>query len=169
MNPNALFLIVIAVLFICFFAGRRAGLIRTLIPIASALASFCLVAIAAPIFGEELTEDLAELQFIDAMISVLSFAVAFFILRWLIRAILKFFRLIGDVPIAGSIDRALGGIAGFAGGLIIIWSAFFFLLLFYGPEGLPELFDAINGNAFVRLLYNNNLVMTLINYFIFAA
>ena len=169
MNPDALFLIILAILFTCFFAGRRIGLIRTLIPIASALASFCLLAIALPVFREDIADDMAGLQLTDALVSFSAFIATFMIFHWLIKAVLRFFRIIGDAPIAGSINRTLGGIAGFAGGLMIIWGAFFFLLLFYGPEGLPELFSAVNGNEFVKLLYNNNLIMTLVNYFIFAA
>ena len=168
MNPNTLFLIIIAVLLICFFAGRRAGLIRTLIPIVSALASFCLLAIAIPIFRKDITESIMGLEIIDAAASAVAFVVTFLILRWLIKAILRFFRIIGDAPVVGTVNRALGGIVGFAGGLIIIWGMFFFLLLFYGPKGLPEFFDAVNGNEFVKLLYNNNLIMTLVDYFVFA-
>ncbi len=168
MNSNTLFLIVIAILLICFFAGRRAGLIRTLIPIASALASFCLLAIALPIFRKDITDSIMGFEIIDAAASAVAFAVTFLILRWIIKAVLRFFRIIGDAPVVGTVNRALGGIVGFLGGLVIIWGTFFFLLLFYGPQGLPEFFDAINGNEFVKLLYNNNLIMTLVDYFVFA-
>ena len=169
MNPNALFLIILAVLLTCFFAGRRAGLVRTLIPIASAIAAFCLLAITVPVFRADVTDYLVGLQLTDAVVSAAAFIVTFLILRWLIKAVLRFFRLIGDAPLISSLNRALGGIAGFVGGLIIVWGTFFFLLIFFGPDGLPDFFDAINGNEFVKLLYNNNPVMTLINYFIFSS
>ena len=169
MDPNALFLIIIAVLLICFFAGRRVGLIRSLIPVASAIASFCLLAIALQVLKEDMTDYLSGFQIKAAISSIIAFVISFLILRWLIKTILKFFRIIGDAPVIGRVDRALGGLAGFIGGLVIIWGTFFFLLLFFGPEGLPEFFDAVNKNEFTRLLYNNNLIMTLINYFIFVA
>ena len=169
MDPNTLFLIIIAILLICFFIGRRAGLIRTLIPIISAIASFFLLASALPVLKRDIAEQLIGFQIREAVISVVAFTVTFLLLRWLIKAVLKFFRIIGDAPVVGSTNRLLGGIAGFAGGLILIWGTFFFLILFYGPDGLPVFFDAVNGNEFVKLLYNNNLIMTLINYYLFAA
>ena len=39
LTPDVLFLIIIAVIACCYFSGRRAGLVRTLIPIATAFAS----------------------------------------------------------------------------------------------------------------------------------
>lgn len=168
MNPNVLFLIIVGVLLICFFAGRKVGLVRSLIPVVSATASFCLLAIALQVLKEDVADYLVGFQIKDAISSVIAFVISFLILRWLIKTVLKFFRIIRDTPVIGSVDRALGGLAGFIGGLLIIWGTFFFLLLFFGPEGLPEFFDAVNENEFVKLLYNNNLLMTLINYFIFA-
>ena len=169
MNPNVLFLSIIGVLMICFFTGRRVGLIRSLIPVISSLASFVLLAAAFPVVKSDITGSITDLQVKEAALSVAAFIVTFIILKWLIKKILRFFRILRDAPVIGSADRMLGGIAGFAGGLLIIWGTFFFLLLFYGPEGLPALFDAINKNEFVKLLYNNNLIMTLVNYFIFAS
>ncbi len=169
MDPNVLLLIIVAVLLICFYVGRSVGLIRTLIPIASAFASFCLLAAAVPVLEKDVTKYLSGLDIRDAVISVGAFALTFLLAKWLIEKILKFFRIIGDAPVIGKADRLLGGIAGFAGGLVIVWGTFFFLLLFFGPDGLPEFFDAVSKNDFVRVLYNNNLVMTLVNYFIFAA
>lgn len=169
MDPNILLFSIIAVLMICFFAGRRAGLIRSLIPVISSLASFILLAVAFPVVRSDITDSMTELQIKDAAISAAAFVVTFIILKWLIMKVLRFFRILRDAPVIGSADRMLGGIAGFIGGLLIIWGSFFFLLLFYGPDGLPVLFDAINKNEFVKLLYNNNLIMTLINYFVFAS
>ena len=169
MDPNTLFFIIIAILLICFFVGRSTGLIRALIPIISALASFCLIAAALPLLKNDISDQLTRFQIRDAAISVAAFFTTFFLLRWLIKAVLRFFRIIGDAPVVGSANRILGGIVGFFGGLIIVWGTFFFLLLFYGPDEMPIFFDAVNGNEFVKLLYNNNLIMTLVNYFIFAA
>ncbi|MCR5236612.1 MAG: CvpA family protein [Lachnospiraceae bacterium] len=169
MDSNSLFFIIIAILFICFFAGRRAGLIRAMIPVASSLLSFCLLASVIPIFKADITDQLSSFLIKDALVSLTAFIVTFFLFRWLIKTVLRFFRILGDSPVIGTLNKILGGVAGFAGGLIIIWGSFFFILLFYGPQGLPVFFTAVNGNEFVKMLYNNNLIMTLINYFIFAA
>ncbi|MCR5774813.1 MAG: CvpA family protein [Lachnospiraceae bacterium] len=168
MDPNILFFGIIAILLVCFFSGRRAGLICTLIPVVSALASFWLLTAAVPVFREDITGEISEFAFRDALIDVAAFAVSFFLLRWIIRRILKFFKLIGDAPVLGSVNRLLGGVVGFIGGLILIWGIFFFLLLFYGPQELPQFYNAIGQNEFVKLLYNNNLLMTFINFFIFT-
>lgn len=168
MNPDMLFLIITAVLLICFFSGRRAGLIRTLIPVATAFLSFWLMAVAFPIFKEDVLGDITGFALNEAVLDAAAFAVTFLLLRWLIKAVLSFFRIVGDAPVIGSMNRLLGGVFGFAGGLLIVWGVFFFMLLIYGPQGMPEFFDAVNGNAFVKLLYNNNLIMTFVNYLVFA-
>ncbi len=169
MNSNILFLIVIAILLICFFAGKKAGFIRSLIPIVSALASFVLLAAAVPVVKDDVTGNIAGLHIKDAIISAAAFYITFIILKWLIKKVLAFFRIIGDAPVIGNVNSLLGAISGFIGGLVVIWGAFFFLLIFFGPDELPELFMAIDKNEFIKLLYNNNLIMTLINYFIFAS
>ena len=169
MDPNTLFLIIAAILLICFFAGRRAGLIRTLIPVVSALVSFLLLTIAFPIFKEDVMGDITGFDINSAFVDVVAFAVTFLLLKWLVRTVLRFFRIIGDAPVLGSVDRMLGGIAGLLGGLLTVWGAFFFILLIYGPNGLPRFYNAIGQNEFVKFLYNNNLITTLVNYFVFAA
>ncbi len=168
MDPNALFLIIVAILLICFFAGRQAGLIRTMIPIVSSLASILLIVTAIPIVRKDIETNVLSFEFRDAVISVVAFAVSFLILRWAIKKVLTFFRLIGDAPVVGSVNRVLGAAAGFIGGLIIVWGAFFFLLLFADPEDMPAILAAVEGNEFVKLLYNNNLILTFVNYFVFA-
>ena len=168
MDPNTLFLIIIAVLLICFFAGRRAGLIRALIPLVSAFLSFWLMTVAFPIFKEDVMGDVTGFAFNDAVVDVVAFGVTFLLIRWLIKTVLRLLRIVGDAPVIGTVNRLLGGVFGFVGGLVLIWGTFFFLLLIYDPAELPGFFEAVNGNPFVKLLYNNNLVMTFVNYFVFA-
>ncbi|MBQ8955737.1 MAG: CvpA family protein [Lachnospiraceae bacterium] len=168
-NPDALFLIIVAILLVCFFAGRRAGLIRTLIPVVSAFASFGLLAVALPVLREDVMGAVTVFDINSAIVDIVAFAVTFLLLRWLIKAILKLFRVIGDAPVLGSVNRMLGGIVGFLGGLMIVWSAFFFILLLYGPDGLPQFYNAIGQNEFVKLLYNNNLITTFVNFFVFVS
>ena len=168
MDPNLLFLIIIAVLLICFFAGRRTGLIGALIPVATAFLSFWLLAIVIPVLKNDIFEDMSGFRVNEALLDLITFAVSFVLFRKLIRAVLKFFRIIGDTPVISSLNRFLGGVAGFIGGIIIVWGVFFFMLLFFGPEGSPEFFAAVNGNEFVKLLYNNNLILTFVNYLVFT-
>lgn len=168
MDPNVLFLSIIAVLLLCFFAGRRTGLVRTLIPIVTAFLSFWLLAVLIPILKKDVLDDMSGFRINEAALDVLAFGVSFVIFRKLILLVLRVFKVIGDAPVVSAVNRILGGVAGFAGGLILIWGVFFFMLLWYGPEGNPEFFSAVNGNEFVKLLYNNNLILTFVNFFIFA-
>ena len=54
------------------------------------------------------------------------------------------------------------------GGVVIVWLVFFFMLLFVGEAGAPEFYAAVNGNEIVRLLYNHNLIMTFVDFFVFS-
>ncbi len=168
LSPNTLFLIIIAVIALCYFSGRKAGLVRTLVPIASAFGSVWIVAVAFPMLRKDVMNDVSSFDLNRIVIDILAFAVSFFLLKWLIKSVLHFFKIIGDAPIVNPVNKFLGGVAGMIGGVVLIWLVFFFILLFAGEEGAPEFYAAVNGNEIVRLLYNHNLVMTFINFFVFS-
>ena len=169
LTPNALFLIIIALLALCYFSGRRAGLIRTLIPVVSAVISIWIVAVGFPMVRQDVLSDIKGFDLNRAVVDLIAFAVTFALLKWLIKTILHFFKVAGDAPGVHPVNRFLGGIAGMIGGVIIVWIVFFFILLFEGEQGAPEFYAAVNGNGFVRLLYNHNLIMTFVNYFVFVS
>jgi uncharacterized membrane protein required for colicin V production len=168
LSPNTLFLIIIAVIALCYFSGRRAGLIRTLVPVASVFGSVWIMAVAFSVLKNDVMTDVTSLDLNRVVIDLLAFVVSFFLLKWLIKSILHFFKLIGDAPIVNPVNKFLGGVAGMIGGVVMIWLVFFFILLFVGEEGAPEFYAAVNGNEIVRLLYNHNLIMTFINFFVFS-
>ena len=168
LSPNTLLLIIIAVIALCYFSGRRAGLIRALIPVVSALGSVWIVAVAFPMLRNDIMEDAGRFDLNTVVVDVLAFVVSFFIVKWLIKAVLQFFKLIGDAPIVDPVNRFLGGVAGMIGGVVIVWLVFYFMLLFVGEAGAPEYYAAVNGNEIVRLLYNHNLIMTFVDFFVFS-
>ena len=76
---------------------------------------------------------------------------------------LKIFSMFSDVPVISSIDRILGTIVGFFGGMLIIWVIFYFVLLMIGRENGAGFFAMIDSNFFLKFLYNHNLLMTFVN------
>ncbi|MCR5747959.1 MAG: CvpA family protein [Lachnospiraceae bacterium] len=163
-----LFLIIIAVMAVGYFSGRRAGLIKTLIPIMTAFASMFVFATVFPIFKRDVVGDTLGFELTDVLIDILAFAVVFIIIRWVIRFVFRSLKLIGDAPVVSSLNRFLGGVAGLIGGLVLIWIVFFFMAVLYKEQELSEFYHAVNGNEFVKLIYNHNLIMTFVNYFVFA-
>ena len=169
LTPDVLFLIIIAVIACCYFSGRRAGLVRTLIPIATAFASVWVFMTVFPIFKQDALSDALGFDITETVIDILAFAVVFLIIKWAIKTVFKALKIISDAPVVSAVNRFLGGVAGLIGGVVLVWIVFFFALLLYGEQGLPELYAAINGNEFVKLLYNHNLIMTFVNYFVFVS
>ena len=76
LSPNTLLLIIIAVIALCYFSGRRAGLIRTLIPIVSALGSVWIVAVAFPMLRKDVLEDAGRFDLNRVVVDVLAFVVS---------------------------------------------------------------------------------------------
>ncbi len=168
MGENVYLIIVVAVIVICFFSGKQAGLIRTLIPIVTAFISLWIFSVVFQIVRADVVSDVKSLSFLSVVIDLLAFVVSFFLLRWIIKAALKALRIIGDAPVIGSANRILGGLAGFVGGFILVWTVFFFMALFVGEAGAPDFYRAVNSNKLLGFIYNHNLVMTFVNYFIFV-
>ena len=168
MDPGILLLIIIGILLGGFLTGRALGLIRTLIPIATAFLSFWVLIVIIPVFKADAGSDLVRFELQKLIVDVLAFAVTYVLIHWLIRSVLKIFRVVGDAPVVGPVNRILGGVAGFLASLVGIWTFFFFGIYTGWLQSSTSLMPAIQGNGFVRLLYNHNLVMTFVNYFIFA-
>lgn len=89
---------------------------------------------------------------------VLSFALILTVLSTLIH----FLDIIARLPVLRNINRAGGLAIGLLEGLLIVWILFIVITLCQGMEAGREMLASINGNPFLKFLYDNNVIEHLI-------
>ena len=70
--------------------------------------------------------------------------------------------LIAKLPVLNSINH-LGGLAiGLLEGMIVVWLLFLVVVLCQGTPWGREMMESIQGNVFLKFLYDNNLIEKVI-------
>ena len=101
----------------------------------------------------------------DFMLQGLSFFIAFIIGGALSIIISCALGIVSKIPILSGANRTLGLFAGALEGLLAIWTIFYFIAVCSASEAGGVLVSYIYDNAFLTLLCENNLVLTLIQIF----
>ncbi|NEY20886.1 hypothetical protein G4D61_13080 [Bacillus ginsengihumi] len=165
MKGNMINIIIIILLLLGFFNGKRHGFILQAIKIVS----FAVAAGVAYLFYTDLAAQLTKLipypsmhdntyAFImdnnnmeTAFYRIIAFAIIFFIVRLVLRVIGSTLSIINHIPILGLINRWAGGILGFVEVYLIL-----FILLFIGSI-LPvdSVQTALNHSMIAKGMINN--------------
>lgn len=97
-------------------------------------------------------------QVVQRLAWILSFA----LILALLSVVVHFLDLLAKLPILKNINR-IGGLAvGLLEGLIVVWILFLAVFLCQGTEFGREMMDAIQGNAVLRLINDNNVLEHMI-------
>lgn len=91
---------------------------------------------------------------INMIACVLTFIVVLLILRILVNVL----DLVAKLPVLNAMNRLGGVLAGAAEGILIVWLMFFVITLCKSSEMCQGLLNDINQSAFLKLIYENNLV-----------
>lgn len=101
----------------------------------------------------------------DFILQGMSFFIAFVIGGLLSVIISCALGIVSKIPILSGANRILGLFAGAFEGLLAVWIIFYFIAICSASEAGAKLVAYIYDNAFLTFLYENNLVLTLINIF----
>jgi len=71
--------------------------------------------------------------------------------------------LISRLPFLNGINRLTGAAVGLAYGVVMLWVVSLILPMFSNTDWARAAIDAINNNALLTFMYNNNLLVVLIN------
>ena len=168
MTGNIVFVFIVIAVFVSSHVGGKKGFFEMMVPIFSILGTLFLLAAVMPEFAERLKEDAAKLSLQEVVIDIIAFAVTFFLMRLIFRYILKLLSPIAELPVLGEINRLLGFVAGFVFGVLAVWLVFFFIIFFLGESNISlELWSMLDESLPLKYLYNNNLLMTVINLVVF--
>lgn len=111
-------------------------------------------------FAEYVGEFLSKL-----IIHIVAFLCTFLLVTIVLRAIIFALDIVSELPVLGFFNRLAGGVVGAAGGLIIIWLFFVMITLLYVTAFGREIYQVIQENAILNMLYENNPLMKLATNF----
>lgn len=111
-------------------------------------------------FAEYVGEFLSKL-----IIHIVAFLCTFLLVTIVLRAIIFALDIVSELPVLGFFNRLAGGVIGAAGGLIIVWLLFVVITLLYVTSFGREIYQVIQDNDILRILYENNPLMKLATNF----
>lgn len=111
-------------------------------------------------FAEYVGEFLSKL-----IIHIVAFLCIFLLVTIVLRAIIFALDIVSELPVLGFFNRLAGGVVGAAGGLIIIWLFFVVITLLYVTAFGREIYQVIQENTILNMLYENNPLMKLATNF----
>ena len=100
-----------------------------------------------------------------AIVHVVAFLITFLIVTIILRAIIFALDFIADLPGVGILNRLAGGVIGIAGAAIVVWVLFMIITLLYTTSVGKSVYDAIQAQPYLRVLYEYNPIMKLATIF----
>ncbi len=100
------------------------------------------------------------------IIHIVAFLGTFLLVSIIIRAIVFALDIVSDLPVLGFVNRLAGGIAGLAGGLVIVWVIFIIVTLLYTTSIGRDIYEVIRDNAILNMIYEYNPLMKLATNFL---
>lgn len=116
------------------------------------------------IYGELGVETFAQyvgVYLAKLLIHIASFIGVFLLVTIILRAIIFALDIVNDIPVFGLINRLAGGVAGLGGALVVVWFIFLIVTTFYSISIVKEMYDVIQANEFLKLIYDNNPILEI--------
>lgn len=95
------------------------------------------------------------------VINVVSFLCTFLVVTIITRAIIFALDFVADLPMLGIVNRIAGGAIGIVCALVIVWTLFIIVTLMYVASFGTGIYDMIQDNGMLKMLYEYNPVMRL--------
>lgn len=95
------------------------------------------------------------------IINMVAFLCTFILVTIVVRAIVFALDIVSELPILGLINRLAGGLAGIIGALFIVWTCFALITLLYTTAIGRELYDTIQSDQILKMIYDYNPVLKL--------
>lgn len=94
-------------------------------------------------------------------VNIVAFMLTLIVVTIVLRAVIFSLNVIADLPVFGFMNRLAGGVMGVIGVLIIVWAAFVIITVMYTTEIGREMFDMIQSNSMLSVIYEYNPIMKL--------
>lgn len=97
----------------------------------------------------------------NIVLQALSFILLLIVIYAVLRIVLRIVGVIGKIPIIGGINRLLGGLLCLLEGLLVLWCLCFLVTAISGTGFGQSVVKVINESPVLKLIYDNNLLVTL--------
>ncbi len=97
----------------------------------------------------------------QVVVNITAFLLTFIVVSIILRAIIFSLNVIADLPGFGLMNRLAGGALGMLGVLILVWVVFVMITLLYTTEIGKEMFEMIQSNRMLSVIYEHNPIMKL--------
>lgn len=91
-----------------------------------------------------------------------TFILVYFLLSAGLFILSRVLNIISKLPVLNELNRMGGGIVGLFQGLVIVWLIFTFMIVFIDKPFIQEGMRQIDGNIFLKLLYEYNIIAKII-------
>lgn len=92
-----------------------------------------------------------------------AFIIVYILTHIIISLILNVLNIVSRLPVIHTLNKISGFILGIAQGFIIVWIGCIFINVFSSTEAAQEIFRCIEESPFLQCIYNNNILLELIN------
>lgn len=97
----------------------------------------------------------------DLVVHIVSFLCSFILISIILRAVVFALDIVADLPVLGLLNRIAGGGVGILCALIIVWVIFVIITLLYITGPGKAVYEAIQNNEMLKLIYDYNPIMKL--------
>ena len=106
------------------------------------------------------------LQYIGAyvarlVINIIAFILTFIVVTVIIRAVVFALDIVSELPVIGFFNHLAGGALGIGIALIIVWILFMIVTLMYTTAVGKEIYEMVQNNSILKLIYDCNPVMRM--------
>lgn len=95
------------------------------------------------------------------VVNIVAFLLTLIVVTIILRAVIFSLNVVSDLPVLGLINRLAGGVLGMVGVLIIVWVVFVIITMLYTTAIGKEMFDMIQSNEVLSMIYDYNPIMKL--------
>lgn len=96
------------------------------------------------------------------VINIIAFVLTFIVVTVILRAVVFALDIVSELPVIGFFNHLGGGALGIGIALIIVWLLFMLVTLLYTTDIGKEIYDMIQNNSILKLIYDYNPVMQLV-------
>ena len=91
-----------------------------------------------------------------------TFIIVYFLLSAGLYILSRVLNIISKLPVLNELNRMGGGIAGLFQGLVVVWLIFTLMIVFIDKPFVQEGMNQIEGNVFLKLLFESNIIAKVI-------
>lgn len=95
------------------------------------------------------------------VIHIIAFILTFIVVTIILRAVVFALDIVSELPVVGFFNHLAGGVLGIGIALIIVWIIFMVITLLYTTQIGKTIYDMIQNNSILKLIYDGNPIMGL--------